>query len=231
MNPYAAPQTVTQAEPNTRAQFIRRTYLHVAVSLLVLAALEALFLKTGVSLALTNMVIGGGRFGWLVVLGAFMLVSWVAEKWANSSVSLSTQYMGLGLYVVAEALILAPLIFIATMKSGALGEAAFFTLAIVVAISLAAFTSKADFSFLGGFLKIAFVIALGVIVASLVFGFSLGTLFMAAMCLLIAGSILYTTSNIIHHYQTNQYVGAALALFAGIATLFWYVLQLVLSRK
>jgi FtsH-binding integral membrane protein len=230
MNPYAPPQTVIESAPDARALFIRRTYSHVAGSLIALALLEAFYLKSGFAQTLTQLVMGGGNMGWLVVLGAFMLVSWVAEKWANSGASISTQYMGLGLYILAESLILAPMIYIATFKSGALGEAAFFTGAIVVAITFAAFTSKTDFSFLGGFLKVAFIIALGVIVASMIFGFNLGVLFSAVMCLIIGASILYTTSNIIHHYQTNQYVGAALALFAGIATLFWYVLRLVMSR-
>ena len=43
------------------------------------------------------------------------------------------------------------------------------------------------------------------------------------------GAILYDTSNVLHHYRTEQYVAAALALFASVALLFWYILQIVIS--
>ena len=67
------------------------------------------------------------------------------------------------------------------------------------------------------------------IVASIIFGFNLGTIFSGAMIVFASVSILYTTSNVIHHYRSDQYVSASLALFAGVALLFWYVLQILLS--
>ena len=75
--------------------------------------------------------------------------------------------------------------------------------------------------------------ALGIIVASCVFGFNLGIIFSGAMVLFASGAILYYTSNIIHHYNTEQYVAASLSLFASVALLFWYVLRILmrLSRN
>ena len=35
-------------------------------------------------------------------------------------------------------------------------------------------------------------------------------------------------ATILHHYDTDMHVAAALALFAAIATLFWYILRLLL---
>ena len=49
------------------------------------------------------------------------------------------------------------------------------------------------------------------------------------MVVFACGYILYYTSNILHHYRTDQYVAAALALFASVALLFWYVLQIFMS--
>ncbi|EHY1099267.1 Bax inhibitor-1 family protein, partial [Salmonella enterica subsp. enterica serovar Schwarzengrund] len=46
-----------------------------------------------------------------------------------------------------------------------------------------------------------------------------------------AGFILYDTSNIIHHYPTDRPAGAALHLFASIATMFWYILRIFMSRN
>ena len=71
--------------------------------------------------------------------------------------------------------------------------------------------------------------ALGVIVASILFGFSLGLFFVGLMILFAGGAILYNTSNIMHHYHTDQHVAASLALFASVALLFWYVLQAVMA--
>ena len=35
---------------------------------------------------------------------AFMVVGWVADKWASSDTSPTMQYLGLGIYIVAEAI-------------------------------------------------------------------------------------------------------------------------------
>ena len=47
---------------------------------------------------------------------------------------------------------------------------------------------------------------------------------------LASGYILYDTSNVLHHYPEDRYVGAALSLFASVAMMFWYVLRLFMSR-
>ena len=67
--------------------------------------------------------------------------------------------------------------------------------------------------------------------ADLLLGFNLGLLFSGAMVLLASISILYSTSNIIHHYGTEQYVAAALGLFASVALLFWYVLRILMILR
>ena len=72
-------------------------------------------------------------------------------------------------------------------------------------------------------------LAIGIIVASMFMGFSLGLVFTSAMIVLMSGWILYDTSNILHHYRTDQHVGAALALFASVAMMVWYMIQLVMA--
>jgi FtsH-binding integral membrane protein len=100
---------------------------------------------------------------------------------------------------------------------------------MVAGITFIAFTTKKDFSFLGGFVKMGLFIAFGAIILSILFGFTLGIVFCAIMIIVASASILYETSNIIHHYNTNQYVAASLGLFASVILLFWYVLQMLLS--
>ena len=77
-------------------------------------------------------------------------------------------------------------------------------------------------------LTAGFFIAIGLII-EILFGFNLGW-FSVGMCVLAAGSILYQTSNMIHKYGTEDYVPAALGLFASLMLLFWYVIQIFLSR-
>ena len=73
---------------------------------------------------------------------------------------------------------------------------------------------------------------MGVIVIAIIFPsfITLGFWFSVIMVLFAAGSVLYSTSNIIHHYNTNQYVAASLGLFASVALMFWYILRIFMSR-
>ena len=161
-----------------------------------------------------------------------MAVSWVADYWAHHGVSRQMQYVGLSLYVVAEALLFVPLLYIADrFAPGAIQSAGIVTLTVFGGLTATVFITKADFSFLRLALAIGGFAALALIIVSILFGMPmLGTWFSIAMVVLACGYILYTTSNILHHYRTDQSVAASLALFASVALLFWYVLQLFMSR-
>jgi FtsH-binding integral membrane protein len=51
------------------------------------------------------------------------------------------------------------------------------------------------------------------------------------MIVLMAGYILYQTSLLMAYFRPTQHVAASLMLFSTIATLFWYVLQLLMSLQ
>jgi FtsH-binding integral membrane protein len=108
-------------------------------------------------------------------------------------------------------------------------EAVLITLAIFIGLSATVFVTKKDFSFMRGALTIATFAALGVIVASIIFGFQLGAIFSGAMILLMALYVLYQTSLVMQHFPPTRHVAAALMLFSTIATLFWYVLRLLME--
>ena len=162
-----------------------------------------------------------------------MVVSYIANSWANSATSLTTQYLGLGLYVVAEAVIFVPLLYVAEYfapeGSNVIPMAGTLTIVVFTGLTAIVFMTGADFSFLRTALMLGGVVALGVIVCATIFGFNLGLVFIAALIALASGYILYDTSNVLHHYQIGQHVAAALALFSAVALLFWYMVQLVLS--
>lgn len=222
--------TVAQAQPDTRAAFIRRTYAHLAGAVAVFIGLEAILLRSALAPAMINFI-SANRYGWLMILGAFILVGWLGRSMASKARSVPMQYFGLGFYVVAEAIIFVPILYIATVYSSpsVLPNAAILTGLMFAGLTLVAFTTRTDFSFLKGALMIGGCVALGLIVCATIFGFNLGLVFSVAMVGLASAAILYDTSKIIHHYSPDQYVAASLELFASVALLFWYVLRIVMS--
>ena len=224
--------SVAYALPEARAQFIRRTYAHLALAILGFLVIEyALLQVPGIERIGALMTEG---FNWLIVLALFIGVSWIADYWARSDTSRGLQYAGLTLYVVAQAIIFLPLMILAVLISNdptVVPAAGLITLLLFAGLTVVVFTTRVDFSFLRTILVIGGFVALGLIVASMIFGFQLGVIFAVAMVGLAAGFILYTTSNIIHYYRTDQYVAASLSLFAAVALMFYYVLWILLSLR
>lgn len=222
---------VSSLTDERRVAFYRKTYTHVAVAVLLFIVVEYLFFQSPAIVNFAYSLIGG--WSWLALLGAFMFVTNYAEGLAMKSEDKNVHYLALLIYVIAEAFIFIPMLLIAfNMVDGVamLQQAAVMTIALFVGLSAIVLFTKKDFSFLRSILVMGFVIALGLIVAGTIFGFDLGLWFSVAMVALAAGSILYTTSNMVHKYQEEQYVAAALGLFASLMLLFWYILRIFMSR-
>ncbi|MBJ6369690.1 Bax inhibitor-1/YccA family protein [Snuella sedimenti] len=215
-----------------KVTFYKKTYTHVAGGVLVFILFEYLLLQ---SEAIVNFALSMTEgYRWLIMLGGFMLVTNYAERMTLRTADRNKQYMAYGLYILAEAFIFVPLIYIAAVytDSGSeiLNQAAIITLGLFTGLSAIVFVTKKDFSFLKAGLTVGFFIAIGLILAGTLFGFNLGLWFSVAMCALAAGSILYQTSNLVHKYSNDEYVPAALGLFASLMLLFWYVLSILMSR-
>jgi FtsH-binding integral membrane protein len=198
-------------------------------------------LATKVSAPLIKFALGG-RYNWGVVLGVFMVVSWVADYWATHTSSKFMQYVGLALYVCAEALIFVPLLYLVSVKTAAIiargggdpniiRDSAYVTIGIFVALTASVFISKKDFSFLRSGLMMASGAALTLIILAITYGFNLGLAFSVAMVLLAAGYILYQTSQVLAHYNPRNHVAAALALFSSVALMFWYVIRIFMRMR
>ena len=227
----AAPGAVVNATVDERTSFIRRTYLTLTGAVLACAGLDALLLSTPLAQDLVQLMVGG-RWSWLIVVGAFVGISYLATAWATSGASSTKQYLGLSLYVVCEALILLPLLYIAQQVSPqSIPAAGLLTVLVFGGLTAIVFMSKADFTFLGPALGIAGLVAIGVCVCSALFGFSLGVLFSGCMVALASGYILYETSAMLHQFRVDQHVAAALALFASVAMLFFYFLRLMMQLQ
>lgn len=196
-------------------KMIRNTYLLLSMTLLFSAAVAGL----GVAWKLPYpglIVTLVGYFGLL-----FLTTKLRNSGWGLVSVFALTGFMGYTLGPIVSRYL--------DMPNGgqtvmtAMGA----TAAIFVGLSGYALTTRKDFSFMGGFLMVgilvAFLAGLGVIFLQMP---ALSLAVSAMFVLLMAGLILYETSNIIRGGETN-YVMATVTLFVAIFNLFTSLLHLL----
>lgn len=226
---YFRTTAVINLDEQSRASFVSRTYAHLFGAILSFVGIEVFFFKTGLAETITHSLSG---VSWLLVLGGFVVVSWLASHTAHRATSKAVQYAALAGFVLAESIIFVPLLFIADKTApGAISSAGLVTFFAFAGLTAVVFITRKDFSFLRGILCWGGIVALVLIAAGVIFGFNLGTYFSVAMVALAGGAILYDTSNVLHHYPQDRYVAAALELFASVALMLWYVLRLFLSRR
>ena len=220
---------VARRDEATRADFVIKVYQHLMLALLAFVALEALFLRLGVAEAIYDMI-SSSSGSWLLILGGFMLVSWLATSAAHDVLNPQKQYAGLFALAAAEALIFAPFLhyfFSVRDDGGTVWAAAAITGAGFAGLSAVGYTTRKDLSFLRPMLMWGFICALVLIGAAFLFGLDLGVWFSVAMIGLAGASILYQTQTIMKQYPPEAYVGGAVQLFASVMMLFWYVLRLL----
>ena len=225
------------AASSERAAFIRRTYAHLAGAVLAFAAIDiAIFQLFGfeqISRAL--MTVFASPISHLVLFVAFIGVGWVARMWAYQGGSQGMQYLGLALYVVFEALFFVPILYIAVYwcrDPNILPTAAIMTLSMFGGLTMAVLTTGKDFSFLGPILSIGGFLMLGLIIACIFIPFNgnyMGLVIGFFGVALACGYILYDTSNVLHHFRTDQHVAASLELFSSLAYLFYYILYILIQ--
>jgi FtsH-binding integral membrane protein len=214
---YLAPVSALSVED--RSTFIWKCYAHVVGAILAFAAIEVYLFQSGIAARIAAPMLNN----WLLVLGGFILAGWGATHVAHRVESKNAQYAAFAAFIFVEAIIFAPMLYIAAMQApGVIDSAAGVTiLGCVGLIATAMFTGK-DFSFLRGMMTWLFFLALAAIVGSLIFGFHLGTWFSVAMIGFAGAAVLYDPQ--------DKYVAASMQLFASIAMMFWYILRLFMSR-
>lgn len=224
---YSAAIPVAELGVDARAAFVGRTYSHLFGAIMGFTAVEFALFQLGLAERLLQLM--GGM--WLIALGAFVIVGFIFRGIAHGAKTLPGQYLGLAGYVVAEAVFFCPLLYVASNaawvgSATVIRDAAIATLVGFTALTAIAFISRKDFTFLGSILKWGGICALMLIIFSALGGFSLGIVFAVGMVALAGGAILYDTSNVLHHYPEDKYVAASLELFASVALMFWYMVQI-----
>ena len=214
-NTTAATMDRAQASVFSTNGVIRNTYALLSMTLLFSA------LTAGAS-----MVLNLPHPGLLLTLGGYFGLLFLTSKlrnsvWGLASVFALTGFMGYTLGPILNSYLLLPNGSQTVMTAmGATG-------AIFLGLSGYALTSRKDFSFLGGFLfagiLVAFLAGLGALFFEMP-GLSLAV--SSLFVLLMAGLILYQTSELVHGGETN-YIMATVTLYVSIFNLFTSLLHLL----
>lgn len=215
-----------------RSRFLTRTYLNLTGAVVAFAAIETLlfaFFGAAIEqLVVANVKLIGGLLLVLCMGGPF-----IANAILSASKTRFGHYVALAFYVAMYVLLFIPILTVALrFTEGGLpliGQATGLTVSIFVALTAAVFVTRKDFSFLRAFLVFASFAALGLILASFLFGIQLGVVFSGAMIALACGYILYDTSKVMLHCDESMDVVASIELFSSLMLLFMYVLRLVLA--
>jgi len=205
----------TQAAVLTTNKVIRNTYTLLSMTLLFSA------LTAGVSMALNL-----PHPGLLLTLGGYFGLLFATTRFRNSSLGLVfvfalTGFMGYTLGPILNA-------YLALPNGGQVVMTAMGgTGAIFLGLSGYALTTRKDFSFMGGFLMVGILVAFMAGLGTIFFEMPGLSLAVSSMfVLLMAGLILFETSNIIHGGETN-YIMATVTLFVAIFNLFTSLLHLL----
>ena len=211
INTAARSQTAVLATNNV----IRNTYTLLSMTLLFSA------LVAGVSMTLNL-----PHPGLLLTLGGYFGLLFATTKFRNSSLGIAfvfalTGFMGYTLGPILNSYLSLPnggqIVMTAMGGTGA----------IFLGLSGYALVSRKDFSFMGGFLMVGILVAFLAGLGSVFFEMPVLSLAVSAMfVLLMAGLILYETSNIIHGGETN-YIMATVTLYVSIFNLFTSLLHLL----
>jgi modulator of FtsH protease len=216
MSTYMANATVrAETAALSTNKVIRNTYILLSMTLLFSA------LAAGVSLALNL-----PHPGLLLTLGGYFGLLFLTAKFRDSTLGLAfvfalTGFMGYTLGPVLSAYLAVPNGGQVVMTAmGATGV-------IFLGLSAYALTTRQDFSFMGGFLMVGILVAFLAGMGAVLFDMPGLSLAVSAMfVLLMAGLILYETSNIIHGGESN-YIMATVTLYVSIFNLFTSLLHLL----
>ncbi len=234
---YHRGDTAASAPVDERISFVRKTYLHLAFSVAGLVGIIGLMKFADLDKQLMGIIVAS-PVSLLFLMLFFIGGGFLARYMARAAAPPAVKYAGLALYTFIEAIFLLPILTYAEFRFGMeiINQAGFLTLAVFGGLTVAVFVTKKDFSFLRYGLVVLSCVMLGLILVSIfgsMFGLSLGLgmWFSALGIVLAAGYILYDTSNIMHHYNTDEYVGASLELLADVVLLFYYILRLLMQSR
>ncbi len=229
MSAYAPVTPIAQAPPEVRSTYMTAVYVRLLFGIAAFILSSWWLFTTGLAESIATFVL---NTSWLLILGGFMIVSWMATSLVMRMQGAGAQYGAYAVIVAANVLLFAtPLWLAAEFAPGSIELAAQTSVAAFAVLSFIAIRTSKDFSFLRGFLMWGGFLALGLIVLGTLTSFNLGLWFTIGMIGFAGAAILYDTQKIYRTFPVGTETIAAIHLFSSIALLFWYVLQLFMSRN
>jgi len=215
MNTYTSGTINVPARTLETNRVLRNTYALLAMTLLFSAV------TAGVSMALNL-----PHPGLLLTLAGYFGLLFLTTRYRNSGIGLAMVFALTGFMGYTLGPLLSAYLSLANgpqLVMTALGG----TGVVFLGLSGYALVTRKDFSFMGGMLMTGILVAFLAGLGALFFGMAGLALAVSAMfVLLMAGLILYETSNIIHGGETN-YVMATVTLYVSIYNLFTSLLHLL----
>ena len=194
---------------------LKNTYLLLSMTF-IFSAIMAYFSYASGTRYLNPLLFIGGTYGLMFLTQALR-----NSPWGIVSVFAFTGFMGYSLGPILS--------MVAHFANGGqiIATALGGTGMIFFALSGYVLTTRKDFSYMGGFLFVAIMVALLAMIAGLFFLIpALQLVISAAFVLISSGLILFQTSEIIHGGESN-YISATVALYVSIYNLFVSLLNLL----
>ena len=195
---------------------LRNTYLLLGLTFLFSSGTAYLSLASGAR-PLHPIIFLVGIYGLMFLTNALR-----NSVWGLVSVFAFTGFMGYSIGPILNA-------YLHSFTNGPqlIGTALGGTGVIFFALSAYTLTTRKDFSYMGGFLFVAMMVAFLAAIANVFFQIpAINLAISAAFVLLSSGAILFQTSEIIHGGETN-YISATVSLFVSIYNLFLSLLNLL----
>lgn len=215
-----------EASVSERMRFIRKVYGQFLGSLFVTAAVTGMVMTSAPAF---DLAVRAWPVWMILYLGASFASGWVSKA------SPAVGYLVMGTLAVATGFFFGPVVtyYARTAGPNIVWQALILTGATFTGLTVYVFTTRKDFSWMGGALFLGLFLLIGIGIVSWFVPFSSGMAFgiTVASVVLFCGFILYDTSNILHHYQTDQHVSATVAIYLDFVILFMNILRLLGNRR
>lgn len=193
---------------------IRNTYMLLSMTLAFSAVM-----------AFVAMAVNAPPVHWIFMLAIFIGMPFGIHALRNSvwSIPLTFAFTGIMGFILGP---IVSLYLSLPNGPGIVGGALASTALVFVGLSAYALVTRKDFSFLGGFVFVGFLVILAAIIANLFLAIpALSLAISSAVVLLVSAAILWDTSRMVHDGEAN-YVVMTVSLFANIYVLFLHMLNL-----
>ena len=207
----------------TRSAIIKKTYLLLSLS--VGAAIAGGFIGAQ-SQALVKFF--GSTMGWIVAMIALNAIPYVAMSCRANPVLGTIALIGDGLI---SGLILAPVLFMASVVAPDIVQAALILTGIVFAgVTISVMITKDKFSAPRGLMVGLFFAIIGVMILNMFLNIGfLGIIISGAIGIFGVFVLVNATSQVLNNPQFNEPVAGALMLFAGLFNVFVAIIHILLA--